>query len=62
MADLTLSRLSDAFRVPRASRYSAPENGGDALPLTYGDLPTVQAVDPGVGGAAEMAGVEVETE
>lgn len=48
MADLTLSRLSDAFRVPRASRYSAPENGGDALPLTYGDLTTVQGVDRGV--------------
>ncbi|MBI2178107.1 MAG: hypothetical protein HYU38_07210 [Candidatus Tectomicrobia bacterium] len=48
MADLTKQRLSDPFQAPRASRYSAPENGGDALPLPYGDLTTVQGVDRGV--------------
>lgn len=48
MADLTKQRLSDPFLIARASRYSAPENGGDALPLPYGDLTTIQGVDRGV--------------
>lgn len=48
MADLTKQRLADTFRVPRASRYSAPENGGAALPLPYGDMSTIQGVDRGV--------------
>lgn len=47
MADLTKQRLSDPFQAPRASRYSAPENGGDALSLPYGDLTTIQGVDRG---------------
>lgn len=38
MADLTKDRLADTFRAARASRYSSPESGGDALPIVYGDL------------------------
>ena len=48
MADLTKQRLSDVFRVPRAGRYSSPENTGEALPLPYGDLTTIQGVERGV--------------
>ncbi|MEK6712226.1 MAG: hypothetical protein AABZ64_16785 [Nitrospinota bacterium] len=48
MADLTKDRLGDPHRIARASRYASPENGGDALPLVYGDLTTIQGVERGV--------------
>ncbi|MDA1000905.1 MAG: hypothetical protein O2807_10395 [bacterium] len=48
MADLTQSRLADVFRIARASRYSAPENGGDALPIVYGDLTVPARTKAGV--------------
>lgn len=48
MADLTKDRLADTYSVARASRYSSPEAGGDALPLPFGDLTTPARSSAGV--------------
>ncbi len=48
MADLTKDWLADPFRIARASRYAAPGNGGDALPIVYGDLTVPARTDAGV--------------
>ena len=48
MADMTKDWLADPFRIARASRYAAPGNGGDALPIVYGDLTVPARTDAGV--------------
>ncbi len=48
MADLTKDRLADPHRIARASRYSAPESGGEALPVAYGDLTADAGADRGL--------------
>ncbi len=48
MADLTRDLLADPFCIARASRYSAPEAGGDALPIIYGDLTVPARATAGV--------------
>lgn len=48
MTEITSTRLWDSFRLARASRYSAPENGADALPIVYGDLTTPTRTASGV--------------
>ncbi|MEE9276479.1 MAG: hypothetical protein V3V62_14335 [bacterium] len=48
MANTAQDRLADTFRVLRASRYSAPEREGDALPIALGDLTLPARTDAGV--------------
>lgn len=48
MADLTKDQLSDNYLIARASRYSSPESGGDALPIVYGDLTVPSRIEAGV--------------
>ncbi|MBT3435502.1 MAG: LamG domain-containing protein [Nitrospinaceae bacterium] len=48
MADLTKDRMADNYLIARASQYSAPESGGDALPIIYGDLTVPARTEAGV--------------
>lgn len=48
MANLSDIGLATIHRLDRASRYSAPENGADILPLPYGDLTLPTRTDSGV--------------
>ncbi|MFP6870895.1 MAG: hypothetical protein VCE91_16475 [Nitrospinota bacterium] len=48
MADLTKDRMADSYLIARASRYSAPESGGDALPIVYGDMSVPARTEAGV--------------
>ena len=48
MANLTKDRLADSYLIARASRYSSPESGGDALPIVYGDLTAPARTEAGI--------------